>query len=77
MVRVNYQEWPLEIKARPVEKFTDDWGTPPTALLPTSRKEREKWGTHFVVSAIVPTKPVILPAEIWATRPPGLTCGRG
>ena len=24
LVRINYQEWPLEIKARSVEKFTDD-----------------------------------------------------
>jgi hypothetical protein len=38
-------------------------------LLPTSRKEREKWGTQFVFSAVVPTKPVILSAEMWATRP--------
>jgi len=24
LVRVNVQEWPLEIKARPVETFTDE-----------------------------------------------------
>ena len=27
LVRVNFQEWPLEIKARPVETFTDDSST--------------------------------------------------
>ena len=26
LVRVNFQEWPLEIKPRPVEKFADDSG---------------------------------------------------
>ena len=37
MVRVNFQEWPLEIIARPVERFTDDGGT----QRPLIRKERE------------------------------------
>jgi putative transposase len=37
MVRVNYREWPLEIKALPVEKFTDDSRTP----RPLIRKVRE------------------------------------
>jgi len=37
LVRVNYQEWPLEIKTSPVEKFTDDSGT----QRPLIRKERE------------------------------------
>lgn len=37
LVRVNFQEWTLEIKARPVEKFTDESGT----QRPLIRKVRE------------------------------------
>jgi putative transposase len=37
MVRVNFQEWPLEIKARRVESFTVDGGT----QRPLIRKVRE------------------------------------
>ena len=37
LVRVNFQEWPLEIKARPVETFTDDSST----QRPLFRKVRE------------------------------------
>ena len=37
LVRVNFQEWPLEIKARPVEMFTDDSST----QRPLIRKVRE------------------------------------
>jgi len=37
MVRVNFQEWPVEIKARPVEKFTGASGT----QRPLIRKVRE------------------------------------
>jgi hypothetical protein len=36
-VRVNYQEWPLEIERRPVEKFNDE-SRPPRPLI---RKTRE------------------------------------
>jgi hypothetical protein len=36
-VRVNYQEWPLEIERRPVEKFNDE-SRPPRPLI---RKNRE------------------------------------
>jgi hypothetical protein len=37
LVRVNYQEWPLEIKACPVEKF----GVSSSTRRPLIRKERE------------------------------------
>ena len=37
LVRVNYQEWPLEIKARPVEKF----GNTTSSGCPLIRKVRE------------------------------------
>jgi hypothetical protein len=37
LVRVNYQEWPLEIKACPVEKF----GVGSSTQRPLIRKERE------------------------------------
>jgi putative transposase len=37
LVRVNFQEWPVEIKARPVEKFTGASGT----QRPLIRKVRE------------------------------------
>jgi hypothetical protein len=37
LVRVNFQEWPLEIEARPVEKFTGASGT----QRPLIRKVRE------------------------------------
>jgi hypothetical protein len=36
-VRVNYQEWPLEVKRRPVEKFNDE----SRSQRPLIRKNRE------------------------------------
>ncbi len=46
MVRVNFQEWPVEIKARPVEKFTGASGT----QRPLIRKVRyaNEWGTRKI-----------------------------
>jgi len=37
LVRVNFQEWPLQIKARPVETFTDE----SSAQRPLIRKVRQ------------------------------------
>jgi hypothetical protein len=51
--------------AGPLEKPTPL----PTALRPTSRKEREKWGTRFAFVTIMPTRQLIFSAEMWATRP--------
>jgi len=46
----------------------------PTALLPTSRKEREKWGTAFVFSAIASNSSKMWVArltqsDLWGLRP--------
>jgi hypothetical protein len=51
LVRVNFQEWPLEIKARPVEAFTDDSST----QRPLIRNVRE-WGTSAITWATRPAE---------------------